>query len=78
MLLKGQNNQIAINAATPRRITGSANWRPTALVSFGLNPSMPANSLMLRDKSRQVRTSAETFAHLNECQVGGYLFNQHR
>lgn len=74
MLLKGHKNQLPANATATRWITGTACWRPGMLVSLGFTPSMPSNSLMLRDKGQQARTSAK----LNECQVGGYLFNQHR
>ena len=68
MLLKGHKNQIPTAAAT-RRITGLACWQPSMLVSFGFTPNKPSNSLMLRDKGQQVRSS--------EPLVGGYLFNQH-
>lgn len=70
MLLRGYTNQTPTIAAATRRITGLACWRPSLLVSFGLTPDTPSNSLMLRDKCQSVR-NAEHF-------VGGYLFNQHR
>jgi len=73
MLLKGYTNQIPTAAATrgiTGRITGMPCWRPGLVVSFGLTPNMPSNSLMLRDKCESVR-DAEHF-------VGDYLFSQHR
>lgn len=82
MLLKGHKNQIPATAAATRRATGQVAtvlcWHPTTVVSFGFTPSMPSNSLMLRDKGQQERLSAKTYVTGFECLVGGYLFNQHR
>jgi len=74
MLLKGYTNRIPTAAAATRRITGFACWRPSLLVSFGLTPETPSNSLMLRDKCQSVRGAANH----SESFVGGYFFNQHR
>jgi len=77
MKLRGRKNQIPANATATRRITGQAAglitemscWHPSLLVSFGLTPSVSANSLMRRDKGQSTEAT-ERF-------VGGYLFNKH-